>query len=104
MKRAARKIREGQSIAAFPEGTRTRTGSTLPFKRGVFALAKEAGVPVVPMAILGGFQALPPNDWRVTPGNYTIRVGSPLEPQDFPHAQALMEAAEKAVHRMLAED
>jgi 1-acyl-sn-glycerol-3-phosphate acyltransferase len=103
LKRAARQIREGQCIAAFPEGTRTRTGSILPFKRGVFALAKEAGVPVVPTAILGGFGILPPNDWRVAPGDYTIRVGSPLKPQDFPHAQALMEAVEQAVQRMLHE-
>ena len=100
---AARLIREGQSIAAFPEGTRTRTGSILPFKRGVFILAKEAGVPVVPMAILGGFRALPPNAWRVAPGEYTIRVGAPLWPQDFPHAQALMQATEEAVHRLMAE-
>lgn len=104
LKRAARQIREGQSIAAFPEGTRTRTGSILPFKRGVFALAKEAGVAVVPMAILGGFRVLPPHDWRVAPGDYTIRIGAPLRPQDFPHAQALMEAAEEAVHRMMVED
>ena len=102
LKLAARQIRNGQSIVAFPEGTRTRTGAILPFKRGVFALAKEAGVPVVPMAILGGFQVLPPNDWRVAPGDYTIRVGSPLRPQDYPHAQALMEAAEAAVHRLMA--
>jgi 1-acyl-sn-glycerol-3-phosphate acyltransferase len=103
LQRAARKIREGQSIAAFPEGTRTRTGSILPFKRGVFALAKEAEVLVVPMAIIGGFRVLPPNNWRVAPGDYTIRVSSPLRPQDFPHAQALMKAAEAAVHQLMKE-
>jgi 1-acyl-sn-glycerol-3-phosphate acyltransferase len=103
LKLAARQIRNGQSIVAFPEGTRTRTGLILPFKRGVFALAKEAGVPVVPMAILGGFRILPPSDWRVAPGEYTIRVGTPLNPQDFPHAQGLMESAEAAVHRLMAE-
>ena len=100
---AAEQIREGQSIAAFPEGTRTRTGSILPFKKGIFALAKEAGVPVVPMGIVGGFQVLPPDDWRVAPSNYTIRVGRPILPGDFPNAQALMEATERAVHRLLAE-
>jgi 1-acyl-sn-glycerol-3-phosphate acyltransferase len=102
VKSAAARIREGQSIAAFPEGTRTRTGSILPFKKGVFALAMEARVPVVPMGIMGGFQVLPPDDWRVAPSDYTIRVGQPLQPSDFPNAQALMEAAEKAVHRLIA--
>lgn len=104
LKRAAQRIREGQSIAAFPEGTRTRTGAIQPFKRGVFAVAKEAGVPVVPMAILGGSRVLPPNEWRVAPGDYTIRVGAPLRPQDFPHAQALMEAAEASVHRLFKKE
>jgi 1-acyl-sn-glycerol-3-phosphate acyltransferase len=103
VKSAAEQIREGQSVAAFPEGTRTRTGDPLPFKKGVFALAKEAGVPVVPLGILGGFQVLPPDDWRVAPSIYTIRVGQPLLPQDFPSAQALMEEAEKAVHQLLAQ-
>ena len=102
LRQAARRIREGQSLAAFPEGTRTRTGAVLPFKRGVFALAKEAGVPVVPLAILGGFQVLPPGAWRVAPGDYTIRVGAPLDPRDFSHTQALMESAEAAVHALLA--
>jgi len=104
LRRAARKIREGQSIAAFPEGTRTRTGRILPFKRGVFALAKTAEVPVVPMAIQGGFDALPPGAWRVRPGDYTIRVGAPLMPRDYPSAQAMMEAAESEVHRLFARE
>jgi len=103
VKSAARRIQAGQSIAAFPEGTRTRTGSLLPFKKGVFALAKEAGVPVVPLGIIGGFQILPADDWRVAPSSYTIRVGKPLLPVDFPSAQALMEASERAVHHLLGE-
>lgn len=103
LKQAAAQIRDGQSIAAFPEGTRTRTGAPLPFKRGVFALAQEAGVPVVPMAILGGHEVLPADDWRVKPSHYTIRIGKPLDPGLFPHAQALMESAEQEVHRLLAE-
>jgi 1-acyl-sn-glycerol-3-phosphate acyltransferase len=101
VKSAADQIRAGQSVAAFPEGTRTRTGAPLPFKKGVFALAKDAGVPVVPLGILGGFRILPPDDWRVAPAHYTIRVGQPLLPQDFATAQALMETAEQAVLRLL---
>lgn len=103
LKAAARQVREGQSIAAFPEGTRTRNGDLLPFKRGVFALAKEAGVPVVPMAIHGGLEVLPPDDWRVKPSGYTIRVGQPLRPSDFPDTQRFMQAAEAEVRRLLAE-
>lgn len=97
LRKAAERIRKGQSIAAFPEGTRTRTGSLLPFKRGIFNLAFEAGVPVVPMAIHGGFHLLPPGTWRVNPGPYCLSVGCPLHPSEFDSPEALRESAEKAL-------
>lgn len=98
---AARRIREGQSVTAFPEGTRTRTGEVLPFKKGVFVLAREAGVAVVPMGILGGRAILPRGTWRVAPGRYTVRVGEPLDPGAFPDAETLREAARTAVLGLL---
>jgi 1-acyl-sn-glycerol-3-phosphate acyltransferase len=98
---AARRIHDGQSLAAFPEGTRSATGELLPFKKGVFALAFEAGVPVVPLAIHGGREILPRGTWRVRGGTYRITVGTPLETGNFPDAEALRQAAEEAVRRLL---
>jgi len=98
---AAVRIRGGQSLAAFPEGTRSRTGELLPFKKGVFALAFEAGVPVVPLAIHGGREILPRGTWRVRPGTYRMTVGAPLESAAFPDAEALRVAAEAALRGML---
>ncbi|GLH71270.1 hypothetical protein GETHPA_28030 [Geothrix rubra] len=98
---AARRIHDGQSLAAFPEGTRSATGGLLPFKKGVFALAFEAGVPVVPLAIHGGREILPRGTWRVRGGTYRITVGTPLETGAFPDAEALRQAAEAAVRRLL---
>ena len=86
---AAQRIRDGQSIAAFPEGTRSRTGELLPFKKGVFNLAWEAQVPMIPVAILGGRHILPADDWRVAPGPYHMRIGHPVDPKDYPDAEAL---------------
>ncbi|MEL6547937.1 MAG: lysophospholipid acyltransferase family protein, partial [Myxococcota bacterium] len=54
MQKAARRIREGCNIIAYAEGTRSRSGRVLPFKKGPFVLALEAGVPIVPCAIEGG--------------------------------------------------
>lgn len=48
---AARRIQSGVSFAVFVEGTRARAGELLPFKKGAFYMAKQAGVPVVPVAI-----------------------------------------------------
>ena len=48
---AAKRIQSGVSFAVFVEGTRARPGELLPFKKGAFYMARQAGVPVVPVAI-----------------------------------------------------
>src|ERR1044072_5620558 len=48
---AARRIKSGVSFAVFVEGTRAKPGELLPFKKGALYMAREAGVPVVPVAI-----------------------------------------------------
>jgi 1-acyl-sn-glycerol-3-phosphate acyltransferase len=53
LSRAAARIAAGESVAVFPEGTRSPDGSVMPFKRGSFVLALEAGVPVVPVSLCG---------------------------------------------------
>lgn len=98
---AAARIRAGQAIVAFPEGTRSRDGNLLPFKKGAFALAFEAGVPVVPFAIDGGPEILPKGAWRVQGGPYRITVGVPLESSTFADPNALREVAESAVQGLL---
>lgn len=99
---AAERIREGQAIVAFPEGTRSLDGRLLPFKMGAFALAFEAGVPVIPFAIQGGPGILPKGTWQVKGGPYRITVGRLLESADFPNAAALRAESETAVRVLLA--
>jgi 1-acyl-sn-glycerol-3-phosphate acyltransferase len=54
LQRAAARVRDGGSnLVVFPEGTRSRCGEVGPFKRGLFALALEAEVPVVPLSLIG---------------------------------------------------
>lgn len=101
LEEAAIRIHAGQAIVAFPEGTRSPDGGLLPFKKGAFALAFEAGVPVVPFAIRGGPDILPKGAWRVRGGLYRITVGAPLESSDFGDSEALRKAAESAVLGLL---
>jgi 1-acyl-sn-glycerol-3-phosphate acyltransferase len=87
---AALQIRGGKSVVIFPEGTRSRTGQLLPFKKGGFALALDAGVPIIPIATVGGFQVLPRGTLRFRPGRYLVLVGEPVDPADHPDRDALM--------------
>ncbi|HEY0708309.1 MAG TPA: lysophospholipid acyltransferase family protein [Polyangia bacterium] len=75
---AAARVRDGASILAFPEGTRSKTGEVLPFKRGLFALAMEAGVPIVPVAIEGSGKVLSSGRFHCVPGDVRLRVGAPI--------------------------
>lgn len=100
---AADCIRAGQSVMTFPEGTRSRDGRLLPFKKGTFHLALAAGVPIVPLAIQGGLDILPRGTWHVRGGGYRITVGQPLHPDHFPSPEAFLQATEAAVRGLLGE-
>ena len=76
---AARSLREGNSFLTFPEGTRSRTGALLPFKRGPFLMALKAQVPVVPVAVQGGTASMRKGSRIVRPTAVTVRIGAPIE-------------------------
>jgi 1-acyl-sn-glycerol-3-phosphate acyltransferase len=75
---AAERIRGGISVVVFPEGTRATGGELLPFKRGSFLLAIQAGVPIVPLSLVGVKQRIPRGLMSLTPGAVTIRVHEPI--------------------------
>ena len=78
MRRAAALLRGGATVVSFPEGTRSRNGALAAFKSAAFSAAIEAGVPVVPVAIVGTRQVLPPDGFRVRPGPIRVMVGEPI--------------------------
>jgi 1-acyl-sn-glycerol-3-phosphate acyltransferase len=75
----ARSIRDGNSFLIFPEGTRSKTGDMLPFKKGGFLMALKAQAPIVPVAISGGTDAMRRGSKIIRPANISIRVGKPIE-------------------------
>ncbi len=77
--RAAEALREGNSFLIFPEGTRSRTGNLLPFKKGGFIMAITAGAPIVPVAIMGARESMRKGSAIVRPVAVTVRLGEPIE-------------------------
>lgn len=75
---ASRKIREGKSVMSFPEGTRSKDGAIKPFKKGMFHLALEAGVPIVPITIVGAAEIMPKRSLKINPGRITMVIDKPI--------------------------
>lgn len=66
------------SVMVFPEGTRSRSGELGEFKDGAFRVAVDAGVPVLPLAVLGTRDALIKHDWRFGESHAEVRVLAPI--------------------------
>jgi len=83
---AAEALRHGNSFLIFPEGTRSRTGELLPFKKGGFVMAIKAQVPIVPVAISGARQAMRKGSPVIRPVMIRVWFGSPVETEGMTHA------------------
>jgi 1-acyl-sn-glycerol-3-phosphate acyltransferase len=79
IERAAAALREGNSFLIFPEGTRSRTGDLLPFKKGGFILALKGQAPVVPVAITGARLAMRKGSLVINPVHVRVTLGEPVE-------------------------
>jgi 1-acyl-sn-glycerol-3-phosphate acyltransferase len=77
--RAVNRMRRGRnSLVVFPEGTRSPDGLLRPFKTGVFNLALEMGVEMVPVALKNTCRVLPKSSWVYRPGQVTVMFGKPI--------------------------
>jgi 1-acyl-sn-glycerol-3-phosphate acyltransferase len=66
------------SVMIFPEGTRSQTGELGEFKDGAFRLAIDAGVPILPLAVVGTRDALVKKDWRFGRSRAEVRILDPI--------------------------
>ncbi len=79
LERAATTIRNGTSVMIFPEGTRSRNGRILPFKKGGFILSVDSGVPIVPIIIRGTHKYMPKGHFSIRPALITMEILDPVE-------------------------
>jgi 1-acyl-sn-glycerol-3-phosphate acyltransferase len=76
-------IDRGHSILAFPEGTRTRDGRVGKFRLGMFQIARELGLPVVPVTVTGMYEILRADSWLFRPGGQvTVACDAPVDPAE----------------------
>ena len=100
---ARRVLAKGVHITTFVEGTRSRDGRMLPFKKGPFYLAKETGAACVPVSIWGTETMMSKGSVRIRPGTAHITFHAPLYPADFETREDLMAAVRAAIASGLPE-
>jgi 1-acyl-sn-glycerol-3-phosphate acyltransferase len=82
---AKQKLASGVHVWIAPEGTRSKTGALLPFKKGGFNLAIEADLPILPVSIQGTREALRAKGMRTRPGaKISVRISPPIDPSRHP--------------------
>jgi 1-acyl-sn-glycerol-3-phosphate acyltransferase len=97
VREAVGRIRRGQSVVVFPEGTRSADGSIGEFKPGAFSIARKSGARVVPVYIDGGRRALPKGSLRVHPAEIALMVLSPIDPKDGLSRQGMADEARRRI-------
>ncbi|MBI5215606.1 MAG: 1-acyl-sn-glycerol-3-phosphate acyltransferase [Ignavibacteriae bacterium] len=80
LEKAIERIKNGESVLLFAEGTRTTDGKLQQFKRGAFNIAVKAGIPVVPVTINGSYGIMPKSSFRIRSGEITLTVSKPILP------------------------
>jgi 1-acyl-sn-glycerol-3-phosphate acyltransferase len=94
---ASKVLASGVNVSTFPEGTRSRTGRLLPFKKGAFYLAMESGAPVIPVSIWGSEQMMTKGSLRIKPGTAHLTFHPPLDPEQFANREQLTTAVRSAI-------
>jgi 1-acyl-sn-glycerol-3-phosphate acyltransferase len=100
---ARRVLSKGIHITTFVEGTRSRDGRMLPFKKGPFYLAKETGAPCIPVSIWGTETMMSKGSVRICPGTAHITFHAPLNPAEFETREELMAAVRTSIASGLPE-
>ncbi len=105
IKESLRRLRRGEMVLIFPEGTRTRDGEIAPFKPGFTVLAARSGAAILPAAVDGAYAAWPRDQKFPGLGLIRVRYGRPLPPEEIKgrDERELAAEVERRVHQCQAE-
>jgi 1-acyl-sn-glycerol-3-phosphate acyltransferase len=87
VKKMARLASAGHSLIVFPEGTRSADGEVARFKGGSFVIALQAGLPVVPITIVGSRAVMLKGRLAVRPGEVSFIIHPPIETAGVPRGE-----------------
>jgi 1-acyl-sn-glycerol-3-phosphate acyltransferase len=96
------RLQEGHLLNIFPEGSRSEDGQLAPIQAGVALVVRRARVPVVPVAIIGSYQAWPRHRKLFRPHPVRILYGRPLVLHDLKPAE-ITQMIDRELRRLLAE-
>jgi len=100
---AKRVLEQDVHITTFVEGTRSRDGRLLPFKKGTFYLAMQTGAPCVPVSIYGTETLMSKGSFGIKRGTAHIVFHAPVNPGDYATREELLEAVRAAIASGLPE-
>jgi 1-acyl-sn-glycerol-3-phosphate acyltransferase len=100
---ARRVIEKGIHVTTFVEGTRSKDGHLLPFKKGTFYLAMQTGAPCIPVSIYGTETLMAKGNFGIRPGTAHIMFHAPIHPGDYATREDLMKAVREAIASGLPE-
>lgn len=83
LKETLKRLKQGEKILIFPEGTRSRDGQIAPLKPGFLSVARRSRAPLIPIAITGAFDALPRGSRWPKRIPLRVAVGKPILPAEF---------------------
>lgn len=97
-------IKDGIPAMIFPEGTRTRDGNLQPFKNGAFKLAMRYNFNILPIALEGGYQAMPSGSWKVAKRqHFQLSVLDPVDSNEFESLEEFKKTVHSSIKRELAD-
>jgi 1-acyl-sn-glycerol-3-phosphate acyltransferase len=105
IKESLKRLKRGEMLLIFPEGTRTPDGQIKPFRPGFTSLAVRSGAAILPVAIEGAYRCWPKSQTFPRPGKVRVHYGQPILPQDYKgmDERDLLVLVEKRVRQCHAE-
>lgn len=105
LKESLRRLKRGEMVLIFPEGTRTRDGEVAPFRPGFTVLAARSKAAILPVAIAGAFDAWPRSQMFPRRGTIHVHFGQPIPPEEVASCDErdLVAEVEQRVRRCYAD-